>query len=164
MALAPADRVGLTHKGRIEVGADADLTVLAPDEEFVVDVTHPGAQEPGVGVRRQATLGRGTTNMAPRRACRTGRAIARQVPGERTTMNNYYAPQGGLPPQTRLTTDRSRFNEAYVVLPRGSMTDIVSSWLPFWTETRLWVLARPLVGIRRDLQPVPDGGVGRRRQ
>ena len=38
MALAPADRVGLTHKGRIEVGADADLAVLAPDEEFVVDV------------------------------------------------------------------------------------------------------------------------------
>ncbi len=38
MALAPADRVGLTHKGRIETGADADLTVLAPDEEFVVDV------------------------------------------------------------------------------------------------------------------------------
>jgi allantoinase len=38
MALAPADRVGLTHKGRIEAGADADLTVLAPDEEFVVDV------------------------------------------------------------------------------------------------------------------------------
>jgi allantoinase len=39
MATAPADRVGLTHKGRIEVGADADLCVLAPDEEFVVDVT-----------------------------------------------------------------------------------------------------------------------------
>src|SRR4051794_901094 len=39
MALGPADRVGLSHKGRIEVGADADLTVLAPDEEFVVDVT-----------------------------------------------------------------------------------------------------------------------------
>ena len=38
MALAPADRVGLTHKGRIEADADADLTVLAPDEEFVVDV------------------------------------------------------------------------------------------------------------------------------
>lgn len=40
MALAPADRVGLMHKGRIEAGADADLCVLAPDEEFVVDVTH----------------------------------------------------------------------------------------------------------------------------
>ena len=38
MAVAPADRVGLTHKGRIEVGADADLCVLAPDEEFQVDV------------------------------------------------------------------------------------------------------------------------------
>ena len=39
MALAPADRVGLSHKGRIEVGADADLCVLAPDDELVVDVT-----------------------------------------------------------------------------------------------------------------------------
>jgi allantoinase len=39
MAIAPADRVGLPAKGRIEVGADADLAVLAPDESFVVDVT-----------------------------------------------------------------------------------------------------------------------------
>jgi allantoinase len=38
MATGPADRVGLGHKGRIEVGADADLVALAPDEEFVVDV------------------------------------------------------------------------------------------------------------------------------
>ena len=47
-------------------------------------------------------------------------------------MNNYYAPRGGLPPQTRLTTDRARFQEAYVVVPRGSVTDIVASRLPFW--------------------------------
>ena len=39
MATAPADRVGLGHKGRIEVGADADLCVLAPDADFVVDPT-----------------------------------------------------------------------------------------------------------------------------
>ena len=39
MATAPADRVGLAHKGRIAVGADADLAVLAPDESFVVDVS-----------------------------------------------------------------------------------------------------------------------------
>jgi allantoinase len=38
MATAPADRVGLTRKGRIAVGADADLAVLAPEESFVVDV------------------------------------------------------------------------------------------------------------------------------
>ena len=39
MASAPADRVGLTHKGRIEVGADADLVRFAPYEELTVDVT-----------------------------------------------------------------------------------------------------------------------------
>jgi allantoinase len=38
LASRPADRVGLTRKGRLEVGADADLCVLAPDEEFTVDV------------------------------------------------------------------------------------------------------------------------------
>lgn len=38
MAAAPADLVGLTHKGRIVVGADADLVRFAPDEEFTVDV------------------------------------------------------------------------------------------------------------------------------
>lgn len=39
MATAPADRVGLSRKGRIEAGADADLAVLAPEESFVVDVS-----------------------------------------------------------------------------------------------------------------------------
>ncbi|SEE27284.1 allantoinase AllB [Jiangella alba] len=38
MAAAPAGLVGLSHKGRIAPGADADLVRFAPDEEFVVDV------------------------------------------------------------------------------------------------------------------------------
>jgi allantoinase len=38
MSTAPAARVGLTGKGEIAVGADADLCVFAPDEELVVDV------------------------------------------------------------------------------------------------------------------------------
>lgn len=38
MATATADRVGLTHKGRIAVGADADLVRFAPEDQFIVDV------------------------------------------------------------------------------------------------------------------------------
>ncbi|MDR5667911.1 (S)-ureidoglycine aminohydrolase, partial [Burkholderia cenocepacia] len=59
----------------------------------------------------------------------------------------YYAPHGGHPPQTDLLTDRAMFTEAYAVIPKGVMRDIVTSWLPFWTHTRLWVIARPLSGF-----------------
>ena len=61
--------------------------------------------------------------------------------------STYYAPQGGLPNQRQLLTDRAMFTEAYAVIPRGTMTDIVTSYLPNWTDTRLWVLARPLSGF-----------------
>ena len=64
-----------------------------------------------------------------------------------TTRNAYYAPRGGLPGQTELTTNRAMFTEAYAVLPKGTMTDIVTSNLPFWERTRLWVIARPLSGF-----------------
>ena len=39
MSTAPAAQVGLATKGRIAVGADADLAVFAPDDEFVVDAS-----------------------------------------------------------------------------------------------------------------------------
>ena len=59
----------------------------------------------------------------------------------------YYVPRGGLPGQDELTTDRAVFTEAYAVLPRGTMRDIVTSRLPHWDDTRLWVIARPLSGF-----------------
>ena len=59
----------------------------------------------------------------------------------------YALPPGGLPPQTQMMTDRAMFTEAYAVIPHGTMRDIVTSSLPFWTGMRMWVLARPLSGF-----------------
>ncbi|NMO00276.1 (S)-ureidoglycine aminohydrolase [Gordonia sp. TBRC 11910] len=58
----------------------------------------------------------------------------------------YYAPHGGLPPQTDLLTDRAIVTEAYTVIPRGVLSDIVTSVFPGWTETRAWILNRPVAG------------------
>ncbi len=59
----------------------------------------------------------------------------------------YYAPLGGLPPQTQLLSGRSVFTTSYAVIPKGVMQDIVTSQLPFWTNTRAWIIARPLSGF-----------------
>ena len=82
------------------------------------------------------------------------------------TTPRYYAPTGGLPAQTDLTTDRATFTEAYAVLPRGTMRDIVTSNLPFWDATRLWVIARPLSGFAETfsqyiVEVSPGGGSDR---
>ncbi|MDN6331664.1 MAG: (S)-ureidoglycine aminohydrolase [Micrococcaceae bacterium] len=58
----------------------------------------------------------------------------------------YYTAQGGHPPQTDLLTDRAVVTEAYTVIPRGVLRDIVTSVLPEWTGTRSWVLNRPVSG------------------
>jgi (S)-ureidoglycine aminohydrolase len=81
-------------------------------------------------------------------------------------MTTYYAPTGGLPGQTELTTDRAVFTQAYAVLPRGTMRDIVTSFLPFWDDTRLWVIARPLSGFAETfsqyiVEVSPGGGSDR---
>jgi len=75
----------------------------------------------------------------------------------------YFAPSGGHPPQTQLLTDRAVFTEAYAVIPRGTMRDIVTSNLPFWDKTRLWVLSRPLSGFAETfsqyiMEVQPGGG------
>ena len=59
----------------------------------------------------------------------------------------YYAPRGGLPPQTELHTGRAVFTDAYAVIPKGVMSDIVTSCLPLWEGTRVWILSRPLSGF-----------------
>jgi (S)-ureidoglycine aminohydrolase len=78
----------------------------------------------------------------------------------------YYAPHGGLPAQTDLLTDRAMFTESYAVIPRGCLRDIVTSNLPFWDDTRLWVLARPLSGFAETfsqyiVEVSPGGGSDR---
>lgn len=78
----------------------------------------------------------------------------------------YYAPTGGLPPQTQLLTDRAVFTEAYAVIPKGVMSDIVASLLPFWDKTRAWVLSRPLSGFAETfsqyiMEVLPGGGSDR---
>ncbi|QTF92071.1 bifunctional allantoicase/(S)-ureidoglycine aminohydrolase [Halomonas sp. BM-2019] len=79
------------------------------------------------------------------------------------TTRRYYAPAGGHPPQTQLLSDRAVFTEAYAVIPKGVFGDIVTSNLPFWEGTRLWVLARPLSGFAETfsqyiMEVAPGGG------
>lgn len=82
------------------------------------------------------------------------------------TDRTYFAPTGGNPPQTQLLTGRAMFTEAYAVIPRGVMMDIVTSYLPFWEGTRLWIIARPLSGFAETfsqyiMEVQPGGGSSR---
>jgi len=77
--------------------------------------------------------------------------------------NAYFAPSGGHPSQTDLLTGRAVFTQAYAVIPRGVMRDIVTSVLPFWDKTRAWILSRPLSGFAETfsqsiLEVLPGGG------
>lgn len=79
------------------------------------------------------------------------------------TGRTYHAPRGGLPAQTELLTGRAVFTDAYAVIPKGVMRDIVTSALPHWNDTRLWVLARPLTGFAETfaqsiVEIAPGGG------
>ncbi len=82
------------------------------------------------------------------------------------TERTYYAPAGGQPPQTQLLTGRAVFTEAYAVSPRGVMMDSVTSYLPFWEGTRLWIISRPLSGFAETfsqyiMEVQPGGGSDR---
>ncbi|MGI9400538.1 MAG: bifunctional allantoicase/(S)-ureidoglycine aminohydrolase, partial [Rhizobiaceae bacterium] len=75
----------------------------------------------------------------------------------------YQAPKGGLPGQNELMTGRAVFTEAYAVIPHGVMRDIVTSQLPHWRDTRLWIIARPMSGFAETfsqyvMEVSPGGG------
>jgi (S)-ureidoglycine aminohydrolase len=79
------------------------------------------------------------------------------------TTNRYFAPKGGHPDQETLLSDRAVFTDAYAVMPKGTMRDIVVSFLPFWEHTRLWVISRPLSGFAETfsqyiMEVQPNGG------
>lgn len=82
------------------------------------------------------------------------------------TQRTYFAPQGGLPPQSQITTDRAMFTTAFAVIPKGTLSDIVTSYLPFWQGARFWVIARPMSGFAETFSQYivelsPDGGSDR---
>ncbi len=75
----------------------------------------------------------------------------------------YFTQRGGHPGQEQLLTDRAIFTEAYAVIPKGTMRDIVTSFLPFWEKTRLWIIARPMTGFAETfsqyiMEVSPGGG------
>ena len=60
-------------------------------------------------------------------------------------------------------TQRAVFTPAYAFIPRGCFSDIVTSCLPGWTGTRLWVIARPMSGFAETfsqyvMEVAPGGG------
>ncbi len=55
------------------------------------------------------------------------------------------------------------FTPTYAVMPSSVMRDIVASQLPGWTDTRAWILARPLSGFAETfaqyaVEVMPAGG------
>jgi (S)-ureidoglycine aminohydrolase len=78
-------------------------------------------------------------------------------------MTGYYTPKGGLPPQTQLMTGRAVFTNSYAFIPKGVFSDIVTSSLPGWDKTRLWLIARPMSGFSETfsqyvMEVAPGGG------
>ncbi len=76
---------------------------------------------------------------------------------------SHFPAPGGHPGQDQLLTGRAVFTEAYAVIPRGTMGDIVTSLLPGWEGTRAWILARPLTGFAETfaeylVEVAPGGG------
>lgn len=79
----------------------------------------------------------------------------------------YAFPPGGLPPQgDDPAAAGAIFTTAYAFIPAGTMRDITASLLPGWTDTRAWIIARPLTGFAETfaqyaVEVAPGGGSDR---
>jgi (S)-ureidoglycine aminohydrolase len=78
-------------------------------------------------------------------------------------MTHYHFPMGGLPDQATMHTGRAVFTTAYCVIPAGCFSEIVTSHLPGWQKTRLWLIARPMTGFAETfsqyvMEVQPGGG------
>lgn len=76
---------------------------------------------------------------------------------------SFATPVAGLPAQSELMTGRAVFTEAYAVIPKRVMRDIVTSALPHFTATRAWIIARPMTGFAETfaqyiVEMEPNGG------
>ena len=79
--------------------------------------------------------------------------------------HTFYTPRGGLPAQSERLYAPAVFKTAYAVIPAAVMSDIVTSQLPLWAETRAWIIARPLSGFAETFAQLivevsPGGGSG----
>lgn len=76
---------------------------------------------------------------------------------------SYAFPPGGLPGQDQSAEGTAVFTTAYAVLPAKTQRDIVTSLLPGWISTRVWILARPMTGFAETfaqyaVEMAPGGG------
>jgi allantoinase len=79
MARRPADLAGLSRKGRIEPGADADLVAFEPDSTFVVDphrLHHKNPVTPYAGRKLQGVV---RTTWLRGSTVTTGRFLTREA-------------------------------------------------------------------------------------
>ena len=70
-------------------------------------------------------------------------------------MTPYHAPQGGLPSQSTLHTGRAIFTNSYAVIPKGCFSDIVTSLILGWAQTKLWLIARPMSASQQPAKAAP---------
>ena len=75
----------------------------------------------------------------------------------------YAFPPGGLPGQDVMPDGKAVFTTAYAFIPANTMRDITASLLPGWSDTRAWIIARPLSGFAETfaqyaVEVAPGGG------